>query len=99
MPRPKEISFASVMRVTVLDPKKIIYEGNAKEVILPGESGEFSVLDFHQMFLACLMRGDIKVITNKPSQFETRIPIKKGIAKMLKNELMIIVELFRKQKQ
>ncbi|UCD15158.1 MAG: hypothetical protein JSV34_05420 [Candidatus Omnitrophota bacterium] len=89
------------MRVTILNAKKTLYEGNAKEVILPGEDGEFSVLDFHQTFLYSLTTGVIRIIasiweeevskTTSKKLSQVRINISKGIAKMVGNELVVMV--------
>lgn len=80
------------MRLFVADPMRIVYEGNVKEVILPGEDGELSVLDFHQSFLYCLKRGDIKITLYAAASMQANIIIKNGVAKMQRNELTIIVE-------
>lgn len=91
------------MLVTVLEPKKVLYQGDAGEVIMPGDEGEFSVLDFHQPFLSRLKAGAVRVITRLRSRqaesgrvfplSERRIEIKKGIAKMSGNELVVIAEI------
>jgi F0F1-type ATP synthase epsilon subunit len=88
------------MRVSVFESKKVIYEGNAKEVVLPGKDGEFSVWDFHQDFLYTLGKGFIKIMELSPGirkikrsdVFERKIEILHGLAKMKKNELVILVE-------
>lgn len=75
------------MRVSVIEPWRVLYEGNAKEVVLPGEDGELCVLDFHHPFLCRLRRGTIGV---KPAG--ARITIRDGVARMAGNELVILVE-------
>jgi F0F1-type ATP synthase epsilon subunit len=90
------------MRITILNPTKVVYEGNAKEVVLPGEDGEFSILDFHQTFLYRLRKGCIRVITSLwekggdtkgAALKERRIQIRKGVARMVKNEIVIVAEV------
>jgi len=76
------------MRVSVLNQKQVIYAGNVKEAVLPGEDGEFSVLDFHQPFLYRLRSGFINL---KEAKAENRIRIKDGVARMLGNELVICI--------
>lgn len=73
------------MQVNILEPKKTIYKGMAREVILPAADGEVCVLDFHQPFLMRLRKGDIR-------SSEYSISIKDGIAFMRANELSIFVE-------
>ncbi|MFZ2602841.1 MAG: hypothetical protein WAX79_02430 [Candidatus Omnitrophota bacterium] len=97
------------MRLSILEPRKIIFEGNAKEVILPGEDGEICVLDFHQPFLLGLRSGNIKIKGGWADnviqdELDEQMPpvvysadtvkIKYGIAKMTRNDLILIVELY-----
>ncbi|MFQ5680713.1 MAG: hypothetical protein ACE5GG_01465 [Candidatus Omnitrophota bacterium] len=86
----------------MLNPQEVIYEGNAEEVILPGEDGEFSVLDFHQAFLYCLRPGIVRIRQkfargweNAPSskkKSNLQLKIKRGLAKMISDELVLLVE-------
>lgn len=90
------------MRVTVLKVRKVVYEGTAKEVLLPGADGEICVLDFHQPFLYSLREGFIQITgewnsvekekKKDTAQEITRIPIRYGIAKMLGNEMAVMIE-------
>lgn len=91
------------MKVVILDAQKVIYEGIAKEVVLPGEEGELAVLDFHQTLIARLKQGIIRVSEfgkkgskggrrRKEGSKEDQIPIKSGIAKMQGSELTLVVE-------
>jgi len=89
------------VRVSVLKATKILFEGNAREVILPGEEGEISVLDFHQPFFCQLKQGYVVVkgiltaaAQTKKTEIDTgpKFLIEKGIAKMLLDELTIMVE-------
>lgn len=78
------------MRVSVLNPRKMIYEGHAKKVILPGADGEIGILDFHQSFLCPLKAGSLLISRDWKGQPKA-ISIKKGIAKMADNSLTILV--------
>jgi F0F1-type ATP synthase epsilon subunit len=73
------------MQVSILEPKKIVWEGRAKEVHLPAEDGEVCVLDFHQPFLMRLRKGVVK-------SDKQRTAIKDGIAFLRSNKLILFVE-------
>ena len=77
-----------MFRVSVLDIENasFLFNEMASSVVLPGEEGEFSVLDFHQPIVSYLKDGVVK-INEKQS-----IPIKRGIARMQENELVVMVE-------
>jgi len=79
-----------MFQVSILDLKKamLIYEKLASRVILPGEEGELSILDFHQPIVSRLKKGVIKIKAKTPVD----IKIEKGIAGMNGKELVVIVE-------
>lgn len=74
--------------VSVLDIQKVslLFREMASCVVLPGEDGEFSVLDFHQRIVSRLREGAIKIDEKQP------IPIKRGIVMMQGSEVAILIE-------
>ena len=77
-----------MFKVSVLDIKtaSTIFRELASIVVLPGEEGELSILDFHQPIISCLKDGMVKIDNITP------MVIKSGIASMKDNELVILVE-------
>jgi F0F1-type ATP synthase epsilon subunit len=75
------------MQVSVLEPQGLIYEGKAKEVILPVEEGVVTILDFHQPFLYRLRKGLVRIAGRREP-----LVIKHGLAIMRGNELTVFVE-------
>jgi len=74
------------MKVLILNPKHVVFEGEAKNVFLPGDIGEFELMDFHVPIISLLRPG--KVIID----WETVIPIKRGMVKFDNKECVILVE-------
>lgn len=74
------------MKVTVLSPKQVIFEGDAKSVFLPGDKAEFEILEYHAPIVSLLRRGSIAI------DWEKRIPIKRGLMKFDRNECLALVE-------
>jgi len=89
----------------------VVFEGNAREVVLPAEDGEICVLDFHQPFLYSLRSGNVRIRggwtknasidelgeeeqSPQMGYSEDTVRIKYGIAKMTRNDLILIVELY-----
>jgi F-type H+-transporting ATPase subunit epsilon len=70
----------------MIDPKRTIYEGEAKSVFLPGDTGEFEVLEFHRPIISLLKAGEIII------DWKKSVAISKGVAKMYKDELVVLVE-------
>jgi len=75
-----------MFKVSIIDHKDVIFDGKAKSVILPGDTGEFEILDFHHPIVSLLKDGNI-IIDG------TNFPIGRGIAKFHRAKLVILVEM------
>jgi F-type H+-transporting ATPase subunit epsilon len=80
------------MKVTIVAAQRLLYEGEAREVILPGEDGEFSVLDFHQACMYALRQGQIKTLSGDARAPKGRFFIKSGVALVEWGQLNVLVE-------
>ena len=73
------------IEVLIVTPEKVIYEGEATSIILPGERGVFEVMAYHKHLLSRLLRGKVTM--------DGRVlPIKRGVAKVALNKVTVIVE-------
>ncbi len=70
----------------MLTPDKLLYEGTAISVVLPGEEGVFEVMPYHKPMLSRLVPG--RVIIDNKQMFHVR----RGIAGVNLNKLSVIVE-------
>ena len=75
----------SMLKVSIFDQERKLYEDLASQINLPGEEGEFTVLDFHAPMISLLKAGQIRVDGKYLS-------INQGIALINRNELFILVE-------
>jgi len=75
-----------MFKVMVISNTQTIFEGQAESVILPGDEGEYEILDFHRPIISLLKRGNI-VIDG------VDFPVRKGVAKFSEEELVAFVEL------
>jgi len=75
----------SMLKVSIFDQETKLYEDLASQINLPGEEGEFTVLDFHAPMISLLKAGQIRV----DGQY---LSINQGIALVNRNELFILVE-------
>ena len=74
------------MNVTILNPKEVLYEGEARSVLVPGDQGEFELLDYHAPIISLLRHGQVVV------DWERRIPVEKGIVRFDRDECVVLVE-------
>ena len=75
-----------MLDVTIISPEKIVFEGKAESVILPGEQGTFEIQLYHKPLLSRLLAGDVLVDG-------TVFPINRGIVKVQDNTVMIVSEV------
>ena len=74
-----------VLNVLIVSPERLVYQGKAESLILPGERGVFEILPFHKRMVWRLLRG-LVLLDHKP------LPIRRGIIKAALNEVTLIVE-------
>ena len=78
------------MKLEIVTPGGVIYEGNAKMVTLPGKEGEFGVLPEHASLVSLLETGVISVETGEGH--EIMIAINQGYVKVDENKVSSIVD-------
>lgn len=73
-------------KVLVLNPERVLFEGEAHSIFLQGDEGEFEVLDYHSPVMSLLRRGKILIDGKK------YLAIKGGIARFFHNTLVVLAE-------
>ena len=63
--------------LTIASAEETLFSGEAKQVTLPGTSGEFTVLANHQPFVSTLRPGVVKVLSENGEKQE--FEVKHGI--------------------
>jgi len=73
------------LAVTFISPQKVIFKGEAKSIILPGEQGVLEILPYHKRLLSRLVSGIIFID-------EQSFGIIRGLVKVDQNKVVIIAE-------
>lgn len=71
------------MNIKILTPELVVFEGEVEFILLPGEVGEFHILNDHAPVVSSLKKGKVKLITDKmedrnSSKFFTPDPERKN---------------------
>jgi F0F1-type ATP synthase epsilon subunit len=74
------------LQVLLTCPERVLFDGTAGSVILPGEVGTFEVLPFHRPLVSRLMAGPVTVD-------ERSMAIVRGIVRVADNVVTAVVEL------
>lgn len=75
----------SILDIRVLTPERLVFQGKAESVVLPGERGVFEIQPHHKRLLSRLIHGRMIIDGQK---FE----ISRGVVKVGLNEVIVIVE-------
>jgi F-type H+-transporting ATPase subunit epsilon len=75
-----------MLDTVIYTPTKILFEGKAESVILPGEAGIFEVRSYHKPLVTRLLGGNIVVDGTKV------FPIRCGICGISRNKATVVVE-------
>lgn len=74
-----------VIDVKIVSPVKVLFRGQAKSVIVPGERGVFEILPFHKRILSRLGSG-VLIVDGRS------LAIARGIIQAAMNKVVIVVE-------
>lgn len=73
----------------VVTPEREVFSGSVESVVLPGVDGSFGVLHDHTPYMADLVIGEIKVVTENETRY---IACSGGFARVVDNEATILAE-------
>jgi F-type H+-transporting ATPase subunit epsilon len=77
------------MKVDIISPDKLIYEGEADSIKLPGKDGSFGILNNHAPIIASLRAGTVVLKNNDNEQsFE----VNGGVVEVVKNKVIILAD-------
>jgi len=77
------------MKLEIVTPMGKIFEGDVKEVVLPGSEGEFGVLDGHSPLVTTLRPGTISI---KQDSKEEIIAINWGYVEVNPDKVNVLVD-------
>ena len=77
------------MKVKIISPEKVIYEGDSTLLQLPGIDGLFELLNNHAPIISILEKGTIRLVTKDN---ELSFDIKGGVVECSSNNIQILVQ-------
>ena len=80
-----------MLRLKVISPEKILFDGDVESVTVPGTLGEFEVLENHAPIISSLNDGKMMFVV--PNEGKMEINIAGGFVEVPKNEVSLCVEV------
>jgi F-type H+-transporting ATPase subunit epsilon len=77
------------IQLVVVTPQGEAFSGPVDEVVLPGASGQFGVLEAHERFLSALDHGCMEIRTAQGSRFSA---ISNGFAEVTGEKVVVMVD-------
>ncbi|MGC8889233.1 MAG: ATP synthase F1 subunit epsilon [bacterium] len=75
------------LTVTLATPEKLIYNGEADSLVIPGQDGYFGVLPNHAAMISALSIGELKIKNNNQEYYYA---IDGGFSEINKNRVIIL---------
>lgn len=79
-----------MLKLRIIAPDRMVFEGDVESVTLPGTVGSFTVLNNHAPIISSLESGKI---VYKDANGQTDIVVRSGFAEVNHNILSICVEI------
>ncbi|HPD65594.1 MAG TPA: ATP synthase F1 subunit epsilon [Bacteroidia bacterium] len=76
------------MKLEIISPDQVIFEGEVVSVQLPGTSGYFEVLNDHAPIISSLKEGKIRIIL--PNGDRQVFKITKGFVEVIGNKVTVL---------
>jgi F-type H+-transporting ATPase subunit epsilon len=79
-----------MLKLKIVSPEKIIFEGDVESVLVPGTLGSFEILNDHAPIISSLEEGKVEYATRDGRQ---QLNIQGGFVEVLKNVVSLCVEV------
>ena len=79
-----------MLKLKIVTPEKVVYDGNADNVTVPGTLGSFEILTDHAPIVSSLEPGNVKYSLSGKSQ---EISILGGFVEVRRNEVDVCVDI------
>ena len=80
-----------MLKLKIVSPEKIEFEGEVKSVLVPGTMGQFEILVNHAPIISSLDKG--KVVYTLPDGEKKSLSITGGFVEVQKNVVSLCVEI------
>lgn len=79
-----------MLKLKIISPEKIVYNGEAESILVPGTLGSFEILNDHAPIISSLEHGKLEYTTSAGKQ---ELMVDGGFVEVQKNVVSVCVEL------
>ena len=77
------------LKVSVISPERVLFEGSARGVIAPAFDGEVGILPLHAPLMTVLGKGTVRLDT---ADGERRFVVSGGFLQVIDNQVRVVTE-------
>ena len=77
------------LKVSVISPERVLFEGTARGVIAPAFDGEVGILPLHAPLMTVLGKGTVRLDT---ADGERRFEVSGGFLQVIDNQVRVVTE-------
>ena len=79
-----------MLKLKIISPEKVIFDGEVESLKVPGIQGSFEVLNNHAPIISSLVKGDVEYKSKGESN---KLSVADGFVEVKKNEISLCVEI------
>ncbi|MBR5687576.1 MAG: ATP synthase F1 subunit epsilon [Prevotella sp.] len=83
-----------MLRLKIVSPEKIVFDGEVESVLVPGTLGSFEILNDHAPIISSLQPGKVEYATKEG---KVQLMVMGGFVEVLKNKVSLCVEIDEQQ--
>ena len=80
---------SDALKVSVISPEKVLFEGSARSVSAPAFDGEMGILPMHAPLMTLLGKGTLRLGT---AEVERRFDVEGGFLQVVDNQVRVVTE-------
>ncbi len=79
-----------LLKVSVISPERVVFEGSASTVVAPAFDGELGILPAHAPLMTLLGTGTLRIETTKEG--EKTFKVSNGFLQIVDDEVRVVAE-------
>jgi F-type H+-transporting ATPase subunit epsilon len=80
---------SAALKVSVISPEKVMFEGEARDVVAPAFDGEMGILPMHAPLMTLLGKGLLRINT---TEGERRFVVDGGFLQVVDDQVRVVTE-------
>jgi len=80
---------SDALKVSVISPEKVLFEGSARSVSAPAFDGEMGILPMHAPLMTLLGKGTLRLET---AEGERRFSVQGGFLQVVDDQVRVVTE-------